>query len=118
MTKKLLALSFVLLLAAGAFAQDVNVWVGGDFDDGPWNNVISTGIDKFVNIDTYIQMNNCGDLMGNIALPLSIDRTVLDTFIVASCGYTYPFSAWDIHQFVNLFDEFHPTYPTPPGFMS
>jgi len=119
MTKKLLALSFVVLLATGVLAQPgVNVWIGGDFDGGPWNNVISTGIDKFVNVDVFIQMNNPGDLMGNIALPLGIDRSVLDTFHVASCGYVFPFSAWDVHQFVNLLDEFHPTFPTPPGFMT
>jgi len=118
MTKKLLALSFVLLLASGVSAQPlVNVWAGGDFDGGPWNSIITTGIDKYVNIDTYVQMN-ADTCMGNIALPLGIDRLVLDTFIVASSQFHNIFALWDIHQFVNLFDEFHPTNPTPPGFMS
>jgi len=105
MIKKILVI-LVLALFVSVSASDLNVWVGGDFDGGVWNNVMNTPPDEWVDIPVYIAGENASVCVADMMFPLGINKEYVDQFADTSCRVYYPFTEWDVADFVNVNDEF------------
>ena len=105
MSKKLLAL-FVLLIFANVSALEIDVWVGGDFEENVWNDVMDVAPDSWVDVPVYIMGQSPEVYVADMMFPLGINKTYIDRFGFDNCRILYPLTEWDVSLFTNLNDEF------------
>jgi hypothetical protein len=111
--KKLLVLTFVLLLSAGATADRGDMYF---FIGTPDGSDLAVGIDKWVPVNVYFQ---CGpDFTGpadtteavlgaDLTYPLGINNCYVDAFDSLQCVFHFPFTQWDSKAFQNLYEDFY-----------
>jgi hypothetical protein len=104
--KKLLALTFVLLFAIGAFAQerpDMLFFIGTV--DG---SNLTVGINKWIPVKVWYQATDQVDDSGkpvegaDLCMPLGINNCYVDEFNTAACTSFYPLTGWDSYYFDGL----------------
>jgi hypothetical protein len=108
--KKLLALTFVLLLAIGAFAQDRPdmLFFVGTVDGSD----LTVGINKWIPIKVWYQATDQLDdssrpVQGaDLCMPLGINNCFVDQFDQAACTDYYPLTGWDSHTFQNYNENY------------
>jgi hypothetical protein len=105
MIKKLMVL-MVLALCVGAAASNLNIWIGGDFEQGEWNNTMNISPDQWVDIPVYVAGEDASVFLADMMFPLGINKIYVDQFADTSCRVYYPFTEWDVADFVNFNDEF------------
>jgi hypothetical protein len=103
--KKLLALTFVLLFAIGAFAErpDMLFFIGTvDGSD------LTVGINKWIPVKVWYQATDQLDDSGkpvegaDLCMPLGINNCYVDQFNIAECTSFYPLTGWDSQYFDGL----------------
>jgi len=102
--KKLLVLTFILLVATMASADPGNMLFFVGTEDGV--TPLSVGADKWVNVDVWFQCDGDTIYGGNVCFPLGINNCYVDAFDGASCAYYYPYTQWDSRSFGNLNEDF------------
>jgi hypothetical protein len=109
MTKSLLVF-LVLALFVSVSASDLTVWIGGDFDEGEWNNTMNISPDQWVDIPVYIVGEDPSVSIADMMFPLGINKTYVDQFADTSCRVYYPMTEWDVAEFVNFNDNFEESW--------
>lgn len=110
--KKLLVLTFVLLLAAGATADRGDMFF---FIGTPDGSNLAVGIDKWVPVEVFYQSgpdftgpaDTTEAVLGaDLTYPLGINNGYVDAFDELACAFHFPFSQWDSKSFQNLYEDF------------
>ena len=105
MTKKLIVL-LALLIAVNVSAAEVDIWFGGDFDSGVWNNSMNVAPDTWIDIPVYIKGDNKSVYISDMMISLGINKTYIDQFDIDNCFTSSSLSGWDVSLFSNFNDEF------------
>lgn len=103
--KKLLVLTFVLLFAAGAAAQDradMLLFIGT-----PDGSDLAVGIDKWVDVNIWYQVGEAGVQGADLGYPLGINNCYVDAFDTLGFATHYPLSLWDVTFFANPNEDFY-----------
>jgi len=114
---KKFTLLFVLILCVNASAIHLNIWAGGTFNDEIWNDTVVAIPGGWVEVPVYLEGDYPSIWMGELSFPLAIKLDCFDAFDSSECQLHYPFSEWEFAYFINPNDEYHPTYPTPAGYI-
>jgi len=103
------AIAILAALLVNTAKSDVDLWVGGSYDEGNWCDTIYSLPDSVVNVKVWFQ---CGvdDWVGDIGYPLGINKSYIDQFDAEACSLYYPLTEWDINQFTGFNDEYIPNH--------
>jgi len=140
MVKKLLLVSFVLMLNFSVPAQghDLNIWAGGEFIDDVWHDTMIVMPGEWFSVTIYMQTPNPGDSISAMHFPLGIRYAYIDSFYTETLSelpyypdppYVLypPFGGeagpdqWDIAVFGGTNDDILDPgefYCNPPGYKS